>query len=188
MDDLQAFKGLYHQILLPVKKLRRRQHSLHLTQPQSPDSSEQATVASTRDQNSISAAQACHTPRSILKKQTQEPLIRKSMTHVLVSTKELLEVFTRWSLGQAKDEELSNVYVRLGYEFNLTCRLLRLNGIETKDLGNVPDVLRQVLEEMLSNDRRRLKCSTSTSLKYRLLSSNCYVVSKTSKSSYGNWG
>jgi len=44
------------------------------------------------------------------------------------------------------------VYVRLGYEFNLACRAFNAIGVETSDLGPVPDVLRTILEDTLSQD------------------------------------
>lgn len=47
---------------------------------------------------------------------------------------------------------MSDVYVRLGYEFNLACRAFNAIGVETSDLGNVPDILRNILEDTLSQD------------------------------------
>lgn len=76
--------------------------------------------------------------------------IEKSVTHLLVATKQLLETLTQWSRGTAQEEEVSDVYVRLGYEFNLACRAFNSIGVETADLGNVPDLLRHILEDTLS--------------------------------------
>lgn len=76
--------------------------------------------------------------------------IEKSVTHLLVATKQLLETLTQWSRGQAQEEEVSDVYVRLGYEFNLACRAFNSIGVETTDLGPVPDLLRSILEDTLS--------------------------------------
>jgi Actin interacting protein 3 len=45
---------------------------------------------------------------------------------------------------------VSDVYVRLGYEFNLACRAFNSIGVETSDLGPVPDLLRSILEDTLS--------------------------------------
>lgn len=45
---------------------------------------------------------------------------------------------------------MSDVYVRLGYEFNLACRAFNSIGVETSDLGPVPDLLRNILEDTLS--------------------------------------
>lgn len=45
---------------------------------------------------------------------------------------------------------MSDVYVRLGYEFNLACRAFNSIGVDTADLGPVPDLLRTILEDTLS--------------------------------------
>lgn len=78
--------------------------------------------------------------------------IEKSVTHLLVATKQLLETLTQWSRKQATEEEVSDVYVRLGYEFNLACRAFSAIGVETADLGPVPDLLRNILEDTLSQN------------------------------------
>ena len=76
--------------------------------------------------------------------------IEKSVTHLLIATKQLLETLTQWSRKQAQEEEVSDVYVRLGYEFNLACRAFNSIGVDTSDLGPVPDLLRAILEDTLS--------------------------------------
>lgn len=78
--------------------------------------------------------------------------IEKSVTHLLVATKQLLETLTQWSRRQASENEVSDVYVRLGYEFNLACRAFTAIGVDTSDLGPVPDLLRTILEDTLSQD------------------------------------
>ncbi|KAB8206408.1 actin interacting protein 3-domain-containing protein [Aspergillus parasiticus] len=78
--------------------------------------------------------------------------IEKSVTHLLVATKQLLETLTQWSRKQASENEVSDVYVRLGYEFNLACRAFNAIGVDTSDLGPVPDLLRTILEDTLSQD------------------------------------
>ncbi|KAF8544064.1 actin interacting protein 3-domain-containing protein [Trichophaea hybrida] len=78
--------------------------------------------------------------------------IEKSVTHLLVATKQLLETLTAWSRQQATEAEVSDVYVRLGSEFNIACRAFTAIGVETADLGNVPDALRTILEHTLSQD------------------------------------
>ena len=40
--------------------------------------------------------------------------------------------------------------MRLGYEFNLACRAFNSIGVDTSDLGPVPDLLRSILEDTLS--------------------------------------
>lgn len=78
--------------------------------------------------------------------------IEKSVTHLLVATKQLLETLTQWSRGQATDAQVSDVYVRLGYEFNMACRAFTAINVDTSDLGNVPDLLRHILESTLSQE------------------------------------
>ncbi|KAG9533813.1 hypothetical protein KCU79_g22486, partial [Aureobasidium melanogenum] len=39
--------------------------------------------------------------------------IEKSVTHLLVATKQLLETLTQWSRNAASESEVSDVYVRL---------------------------------------------------------------------------
>lgn len=78
--------------------------------------------------------------------------IEKSVTHLLVATKQLLETLTQWSRGQATDTQVSDVYVRLGYEFNMACRAFTAINVDTSDLGNVPESLRHILEATLSQE------------------------------------
>jgi hypothetical protein len=47
---------------------------------------------------------------------------------------------------------VSDVYVRLGYEFNIASRAFNAIGVDTNDLGNVPELLRGILEETLSQE------------------------------------
>ncbi|KAF2085957.1 AIP3-domain-containing protein, partial [Saccharata proteae CBS 121410] len=84
--------------------------------------------------------------------QQQLSQIEKSVTHLLVATKQLLETLTLWSRGTATEGEVSDVYVRLGYEFNIASRAFNAIGVDTQDLGNVPDLLRSILEETLSQE------------------------------------
>lgn len=74
------------------------------------------------------------------------------MTHLLIATKQLLETLTQWSRQSATEGEVSDVYVRLGYEFNIACRAFTAIGVDTTDLGPVPDVLRSILEDTLSQE------------------------------------
>ncbi|KAL9059565.1 MAG: hypothetical protein Q9162_001070 [Coniocarpon cinnabarinum] len=84
--------------------------------------------------------------------QQQASAIEKSVTHLLVATKQLLETLTQWSRGNASETDVSDVYVRLGYEFNIASRAFTQVNIDTNDLGPVPDTLRAILEETLSQE------------------------------------
>jgi hypothetical protein len=76
--------------------------------------------------------------------------LEAQVTNFLQSTKQLLHTLTSWSNGNATETEVSDAYVRLGYEFNLSCRSFSALGILVDDLGNVPELLRPILEEMLT--------------------------------------
>ncbi|KAI4156973.1 MAG: hypothetical protein L6R39_000883 [Caloplaca ligustica] len=89
---------------------------------------------------------------STLQANQQLSQIEKSVTHLLVATKQLLETLTQWSRHTATEGEVSDVYVRLGYEFNIACRAFNSIGVETTDLGPVPELLRAILEETLSQE------------------------------------
>lgn len=78
--------------------------------------------------------------------------IERSVTHLLVATKQLLETLTQWSRGNATDTQVSDVYVRLGYEFNMACRAFTAINVDIDDLGNVPELLRSILEATLSQE------------------------------------
>lgn len=84
--------------------------------------------------------------------QNQLSTIEKSVTHLLIATKQLLETLTQWSRKNATETQVSDVYVRLGYEFNIACRAFASINVDVSDLGNVPDALRQILEETLSQE------------------------------------
>ncbi|KAF2155604.1 AIP3-domain-containing protein [Myriangium duriaei CBS 260.36] len=105
-------------------------------------------------QRSSSGSGRQSSSRSRQSQQPQQQLsqIEKSVTHLLVATKQLLETLTMWSRAQATETEVSDVYVRLGYEFNIACRAFNNIGVETNDLGPVPDLLRAILEETLSQE------------------------------------
>ncbi|KAF7719306.1 Uncharacterized protein PECH_006412 [Penicillium ucsense] len=109
-----------------------------------------STSTSTSGRSSSATAGRSQSAKSVPDKQISQ--IEKSVTHLLVATKQLLETLTQWSRKQATETDVSDVYVRLGYEFNLACRAFNAIGVETSDLGPVPDVLRSILEDTLSQD------------------------------------
>ncbi|OOQ85265.1 actin-interacting protein (Bud6/Aip3) [Penicillium brasilianum] len=118
--------------------------------PQRPPTVANATMASASGRSSSAASGRSQSAKSVPDKQISQ--IEKSVTHLLVATKQLLETLTQWSRKQASETDVSDVYVRLGYEFNLACRAFNAIGVETSDLGPVPDVLRSILEDTLSQD------------------------------------
>jgi hypothetical protein len=102
----------------------------------------------------IQTSPTTHPPhsRSPSRKQQQLSEIEKSVNYLLVAIKRLLEILTQWSRGTATEGEVSSVYVLMGYEFNIACRAYNNFGIKTQDLGPVPDLLRTILEDGLSQE------------------------------------
>lgn len=103
-------------------------------------------------QSSKGSSRGAQSRRAQQSPQQQLSQIEKSVTHLLVATKQLLETLTLWSRGTATESEVSDVYVRLGYEFNIASRAFNAIGVDTQDLGNVPELLRGILEETLSQE------------------------------------
>ncbi|CRG85189.1 Bud site selection protein 6 [Talaromyces islandicus] len=131
---------------------RQQQRPAGADSPATVDSSVGGSMSSqTSGPRSSSASSRSQASKgSVADKQLSQ--IEKSVTHLLVATKQLLETLTQWSRQQATENEVSDVYVRLGYEFNLACRAFNAIGVDTSDLGPVPDLLRTILEDTLSQD------------------------------------
>lgn len=56
--------------------------------------------------------------------------IESTVTRLLVATKQLLESLTQWARGDATEQDVSDVYVNLGNEFNVACRAFLSAGVE----------------------------------------------------------
>ncbi|RLV89689.1 Bud site selection protein 6 [Spathaspora sp. JA1] len=76
--------------------------------------------------------------------------IDSSVTRLLVSTKHLLESLTQWAHQEADDKFVSDAYVKLGNDFRAATRVFTNSGIDISDIGNVPQALRIILEDALS--------------------------------------
>ncbi|KIV78657.1 hypothetical protein, variant [Exophiala sideris] len=129
----------------PIQSQRRQQN-----QPDQMQASPTAMNTSSGTGSEVRSSSGSGRSQRSTNPDKQISQIEKSVTHLLVATKQLLETLTQWSRGQAQEEEVSDVYVRLGYEFNLACRAFNSIGVETSDLGPVPDLLRSILEDTLS--------------------------------------
>ncbi|KAI0033369.1 actin interacting protein 3-domain-containing protein, partial [Vararia minispora EC-137] len=81
-----------------------------------------------------------------------QPAVESAVTRLLVSIKQLLESLTRWSNVQASEEDVSDVYVRLGNDFNAAVAAFASYNIDMSELLSVPDDLRTVLEDCLSEE------------------------------------
>ncbi|SPC66674.1 related to actin-interacting protein AIP3 [Ustilago sp. UG-2017b] len=78
--------------------------------------------------------------------------MESSVTRLLVATKMLLESLTKWSIGQRSEEDVSDIYVRLGNDFNSAKLAFGSYSIDMSDLNSVPDDLRDCLERCLSEE------------------------------------
>ncbi|KAK0528193.1 Bud site selection protein 6 [Tilletia horrida] len=79
--------------------------------------------------------------------------MESSVTRLLVATKQLLEALTRWSLrNRCTESDVSDIYVRLGNDFNSAKLAFQSYGISMDDLASVPTDLRTCLEECLSEE------------------------------------
>jgi len=63
--------------------------------------------------------------------------IESSVTRLLVATKQLIESLTAWSRKQASETDVSDVYVRLGNEFNIARTCFERAGIEMRLPSNL---------------------------------------------------
>ncbi|CAG8684093.1 16688_t:CDS:2, partial [Acaulospora colombiana] len=75
--------------------------------------------------------------------------VESNVTRLLVSIKKLLEGLTDWSNGAVTDAQISDMYVRLGNDFNAAVIAFDGFGI---DMGRVPDELRDILETCLTEE------------------------------------
>lgn len=78
--------------------------------------------------------------------------IESTVTRLLQHMKQLLEILQRWARREASEEDVSDVYVQLGNEFNLACRKFTSAGVQVNDLGDVPQMLREILERALAEE------------------------------------
>ncbi|KAE9406266.1 AIP3-domain-containing protein [Gymnopus androsaceus JB14] len=80
------------------------------------------------------------------------PAVESAVTRLLVSIKQLLEALTQWSLVKVDEGHVSDVYVRLGNDFNAAVAAFGAFNIDMNELMSVPDELRNVLEQCLAED------------------------------------
>ncbi|KAK7027273.1 Bud site selection protein 6 [Paramarasmius palmivorus] len=78
--------------------------------------------------------------------------VESVVTKLLVSVKQLLEALTDWSNLKVDENYVSDVYVRLGSNLNAAVVAFGAFDIDISELLSVPDDLRNVLEQCLSQD------------------------------------
>ena len=59
-----------------------------------------------------------------------QPAVESAVTKLLVAIKQLLESLTLWSTRKIAEEQVSDVYVRLGNDFNATVSAFDAFGID----------------------------------------------------------
>ncbi|KZT25157.1 hypothetical protein NEOLEDRAFT_1093001 [Neolentinus lepideus HHB14362 ss-1] len=75
-----------------------------------------------------------------------------AVQNLLLATKRLQEILRQWSLMQASETQVSDVYVQLGNEFNIMVTAFARYNIDMSDVYAVPKELRTVLEQCLAED------------------------------------
>ncbi|TIA78905.1 hypothetical protein E3P89_03825 [Wallemia ichthyophaga] len=86
---------------------------------------------------------------------TKSPAVihmESSVTRLLVATKQLLEALNLWAQGRMSENGVSDVYVKLGNDFNAAVAAFGSVKIDMSDLINIPDQLRRHLESALSEN------------------------------------
>ncbi|EDR14081.1 uncharacterized protein LACBIDRAFT_229313, partial [Laccaria bicolor S238N-H82] len=78
--------------------------------------------------------------------------VESAVTRLLVSIKQLLEALTLWSQMKMDETQVSDVYVRLGNDFNAAVTAFAGFNIDMAELMSVPNDLRNVLEQCLAED------------------------------------
>ncbi|KAK4050371.1 Bud site selection protein 6 [Microbotryomycetes sp. JL201] len=76
--------------------------------------------------------------------------MESTITRLLVATKQLLEGLAKWSRGEVTEENISDIYVKLGNDFNVACAAFQRENITMNELLSVPSDLRECLETCLS--------------------------------------
>ncbi|KAG5653411.1 hypothetical protein H0H81_000698 [Sphagnurus paluster] len=106
--------------------------------------------SSRRDNPSVSSTSSGRNERGT--RQTTHPAVESAVTRLLVSIKQLLEALTLWSTLKMDENQVSDVYVRLGNDFNAAVAAFAAFNIDMTELMKVPDDLRDVLEQCLAED------------------------------------
>ncbi|KAF9096904.1 Bud site selection protein 6 [Mortierella sp. AD031] len=78
--------------------------------------------------------------------------IEATVTKLLVATKQLLEGLTLWSTRKMTEDQVSDIFVQLATQFNLATQAFHEVGIDTSELAQIPDDLRNCLETALGEE------------------------------------
>ena len=92
-----------------------------------------------------------------------------AVRNLLISTKQLQQSIRQWSIGQASETQVSDIFVQIGTDFNTTIHafayhnidlrsvpanpsIAQMNDLVVSDIHSVPQELREVLEQCLAED------------------------------------
>ncbi|EMD38726.1 hypothetical protein CERSUDRAFT_112454 [Gelatoporia subvermispora B] len=112
----------------------------------------QPSHPSRRTNQSISSTTSASSSRSGTARANGVPAVETAVTRLLVSIKQLLESLTQWSKQEVTENDVSDVYVRLGNDFNAAVSAFAQYRITMDELESVPEDLRHILETCLSED------------------------------------
>ncbi|KAL5492268.1 BUD6 [Sanghuangporus weigelae] len=109
---------------------------------------------SKRENQSISSthSRGSERDRERASRSNANPPVESAVTRLLVSIKQLLEALTLWSTLKVTETQVSDVYVRLGNDFNAAVAAFKSFDIDMGELQSVPEDLRAVLEQCLSEE------------------------------------
>ncbi|KAJ7606183.1 actin interacting protein 3-domain-containing protein [Mycena polygramma] len=108
--------------------------------------------SSRRENNQSSSSTASGRSERGSSRSAAHPAVESAVTRLLVAIKQLLEALTQWSLLKIDETNVSDVYVRLGNDFNAAVAAFAAFNIDMAELMTVPDDLRNVLEQCLAED------------------------------------
>ncbi|KAG2142907.1 actin interacting protein 3-domain-containing protein [Suillus bovinus] len=105
-----------------------------------------------RDHQSVASNHSSGSSSSRSSRSHAHPAVESAVTRLLVAIKQLLESLTQWSTGKMDEFQVSDVYVRLGNDFNAAVAAFAAFNIDMSDLMSVPEDLREVLETCLAEE------------------------------------
>ncbi|KAG1764045.1 actin interacting protein 3-domain-containing protein [Suillus occidentalis] len=105
-----------------------------------------------RDHQSVASTHSSGSSSSRSSRSHAHPAVESAVTRLLVAIKQLLESLTQWSTGKMDENQVSDVYVRLGNDFNAAVAAFAAFNIDMSDLMSVPEDLREVLETCLAEE------------------------------------
>ncbi|PPQ65194.1 hypothetical protein CVT24_011378 [Panaeolus cyanescens] len=80
------------------------------------------------------------------------PNVTNAVHSLLTSTKKLQQVLKLWSIEQASETDVSDLYVQIGHELNHTISAFAHYQIDVSEIHTIPAELRDVLEHCLSEE------------------------------------